>query len=326
MTEQEALIREAVAAEAAEAVDSREVLAALHARRSRRRPLALFSVVGFTVAAAVAAVVLTLPAAPRPETVQAATPAEPRTVLLAGLDAVGRADSVVLTRVGADGSITAVSLPRDAWVDIPGQGMGTLNSASDPQVLVRAVEAVTGAHVDHYATVDLAAVAAVSTAVGGVEVCLANPAQDALSGVDLPAGKSTLAGDQALAFLRQRHDLPNGDLDRVVRLQAFVRSLAAEVLDPAVLRDEAKVAAVVDALKTGVHTDPGWNLLAFVSALTPNATVRTATVPHGGTTTTESGTALTVDPAEVRAFVTGFQSETPAPTGPSGVAGGDCVN
>ncbi len=264
--------------------------------------------------------------APRPATLEAATPPEPSTVLLAGLDAAGHADSVVLARVGADGSITAVTLPRDAWVDLPGQGMGTLSSASDPQVLVHAVEGLTGTHVDHYATVDLAAVAAVSTVVGGVEVCLTAPAQESLSGVDLPAGRSTVSGDQALAFLRQRRGLPDGDFDRMVRQQAFLRSLAAKVLDPAVLRDQAKVTAVVDAVRNGVHTDPGWNLLAFVNTLLPNANIRTATVPHEGTTATESGTALTVNPAEVRAFVTGFQSESPTPSGPSDVAGGDCVN
>ncbi|WNV87905.1 LCP family protein [Umezawaea sp. Da 62-37] len=323
MTEQEALIREAVAAEAAEAVDSRTVLAALHAKRSRRRPLALLAVVGFTVAAVVAAVLITPDAVPRPEPLEAATPVQPRTLLVAGLDAVGLADSVVLARVGVDGSINAVSLPRDSWVDVPGRGMTKLSSAGGPQDLVRAVEAVTGLHVDHYATVDMAAVAAVSTAVGGVEVCLTAPAKDELSGVDLPAGRSILSGDQALAFLRQRHGLPEGDLDRVLRQQAFLRSLATKVLDPAVLRDQARVTAVLDAIKSGVHTDPDWNLLAFVNDLVPNADVRTLTVPHGPTTETPSGSGLSLDPSEVRTFVAGFLSDSPTPSGPPPA---DCAN
>ncbi|HWO65517.1 MAG TPA: LCP family protein [Umezawaea sp.] len=325
MTEQEALIREAVAAEAAEAVDSHAVLAALYAKRSRRRPLALFAVVGFTVAAVVAAVLLTPTAVPRPETLEAATPGEPRTVLVAGLDAVGLADTVVLARVGANGSINAVSLPRDSWVDVPGRGMAMLGSASAPQDLVHAVEAVTGVHVDHYATVDMAAVAAVSTAVGGVEVCLTAPAEDELSGVDLPAGKSVLSGDQALAFLRQRHGLPNGDLDRVVRQQAFLRSLAAKVLDPAVLRDQAKVTAVLDALKSGVHTDPTWNLLAFVNDLVPNASVHTATIPVASQADTAT-MGLPVEPAVVREFASGFLSDDAAhPTGSPGTPSDGCV-
>jgi len=323
MTEQEALIREAVAAEAAEAVDSRTVLAALHGKRSGRRPLAVFAVVGTTVAAVVAAVVLTTPSAPRTAPLEAATPAEPRTVLVAGMDDAGFADSVVLARVGVNGTINAVSLPRDSWVDVPGRGMAKLSTAGGPEDLVRAVEAVTGQRVDHYATVDMAAVAAVSTAVGGVDVCLTAPAKDEYSGVDLPAGKSTLSGDQALAFLRQRHGLTNGDLDRVLRQQAFLRSLATKVLDPAVLNDQARVTAVLDAVKSGVHTDPDWNLLAFVSDLVPNAPVHTLTIPHGAETDTPSGMALTVDPTEVRTFVSGFLSDTPPPSGPPPA---DCAN
>ncbi|MCS7480688.1 LCP family protein [Umezawaea endophytica] len=333
MTDQEALIREAIAAEADETVDARAVLAAVHAKRSRRRPLALLAAAGITVAAVVAAVVVSLPTPPaQTEELEVATPVEPRTVLLAGLDDSGRTDSVVLARVGVDGSVDAVSLPRDSWLDIPGRGMGKLNSAyvagevGEPQDLVRAVEAVTGVRVDHYATVDLAAVAAVSAVVGGVEVCLTAPASDEYSGVDLPAGRSTVSGDQALAFLRQRHGLPNSDLDRVVRQQAFLRSLAAKLLDPAVLRDQARVTAVLGALEAGVHTDPGWNLLAFTATLTPNATVDTTTVPHGQATEVEGTYALPLDPTTVRAFVAEFLSDGPRPTNQPGPPSDGCVN
>ncbi|HEX6340601.1 LCP family protein [Umezawaea sp.] len=332
MTEQEALIREAIAAEAAEAVDSRAVRAALSARQSRRRPLALLSATVLTAAAVATAVVLAPSSPTRTEKLEAAAPIEPRTVLLAGLDDTGRTDSVVLARVGLDGSVDAVSLPRDSWVDIPGRGAGKLNSAyvagevGEPQDLVRTVEAVTGAHVDHYATVDLAAVAAVSTVVGGVEVCLTAAASDDLSGANLPAGRSTVSGDQALAFLRQRHGLPNGDLDRVVRQQVFLRSLTAKLLDPAVLRDPDRVAAVLDALGTGVRTDPAWNLLAFVSTLTPNAGITTATVPHGPATDVGNVVALPLDPAAVRAFVAGFLSDAPHAPDQPGPPSDGCVN
>lgn len=328
MTEQEALIREAIAAEANDTVGSGAVLAALHGKRSRHRPLALFAAVGVTVVAAAVVVVVPMTTAPRTETLEVATPVEPRTVLLAGLDADGRTDSVVLTRIAADGAVSAISLPRDSWVDVPGRGMGKLNSAyvkgsvGGPQDLVRTVEAVTGVHVDHHATVDMASVAEVSTAVGGVEVCLRTPAKDDFSGVDLPAGKQVLSGDQALAFLRQRSGLRNGDLDRLLRQQAFLRSLAGKVFDPAFLRDQTKVAAVLDVLDTGTN----WDLLAFVSGLTPNAPIRTATIPHGPESTTPSGVVLSVDPAAVRAFIAEFLSESPRPASSPGAPGDGCVD
>ncbi|MFE2753749.1 hypothetical protein ACFXGA_17315, partial [Actinosynnema sp. NPDC059335] len=106
MTEQEALIREAIAAEAAQAVDHRVVLANLRRGRARRRPFALFAAAGLTVAAAAVAVVVPLTvdrtaSAPPADQVAPTTPVA-RTVLLIGADGAGGADSIVLVRVAPD--------------------------------------------------------------------------------------------------------------------------------------------------------------------------------------------------------------------------------
>jgi LCP family protein required for cell wall assembly len=337
MTEQEALIREAIAAEADLAVDSGSVLAALHEKRSSRRGLALFAAVGVTAVAAAAVVVVPLVSSPPSTTVDPAVvtaPANSTTVLLAGLDPNGHTDSVVLARIGGSGS-AVVSLPRDLWVDVPGRGMGKLNSAyvagetGEPQDLVRTVEGLTGVHVDHYAMVDMATAGRLSDVVGGVEVCLVNPARESLSGVDLPAGKSTLSGDQALAFLRQRHGLPNGDFDRVVRQQAFLRSLAAKLLDPAVIGSKEKVGEIVNAVSAGVHTDPDWDLVGFATSLSPNTAVRTATIPTGPEVIeTTGGAALSADPTTIRQFVADFLPDRPVATSVPGSADGTggCVS
>ncbi|MEO6090487.1 MAG: LCP family protein, partial [Umezawaea sp.] len=241
----------------------------------------------------------------------------------------------VLARIGGSGS-AVVSLPRDLWVDVPGRGMGKLNSAyvagetGEPQDLVRTVEGLTGVHVDHYAMVDMATAGRLSDVVGGVEVCLVNPAQDSWSGVDLPAGRSTVSGDQALAFLRQRHGLPNGDFDRVLRQQAFLRSLGAKLLDPAVIGSKEKVGEIVNAVSAGVHTDPDWDLVGFATSLSPNTAVRTATIPtRAEPIETTGGTAVSVDPTAVRQFVADFLPDRPAATSePGGTAGGTggCVS
>jgi LCP family protein required for cell wall assembly len=274
-------------------------------------------------------------------------------VLLIGLDGAAHTDSVVLARVGADGAVSAASLPRDSVVDIPGVGEGKLNSAyaqahaaaqaegrdataAGVDALKRTVEALTGVAVDHYAAVEMSAFSALSEAVGGVPVCLKHRVEDELSGVDLPAGPQTLVGDQALAFLRQRHGLPHGDLDRIARQQAFLHSLAAKVVaaDPATLPELARVAA------THLRVDPGWNLAEFAAGLTPG--VRTAIIPLGEPVETEQGQGLSVDPAAVRAFLAGFFTEgaTGTPTGGFSIplaatetqapgrqpSGHDCVN
>ena len=332
-TRQEALIREAIAAEAAQAVDHRTVLANLHGRRSRRRPFALFAAVGLTVAAAAVAVVVPLtldrgaaPVGPAKAPTAAATA---QTVLLIGLDGSSNTDTVVLARVGTDGAVSAVSLPRDSLVDIPGVGQGKLNSAyarahaaataegrdgdaAGVEALTRTVEALTGVEVDHHAAVEMAAFAELSEAVGGVEVCLRHRSRDEFAGVDLPAGRQSLSGAQALGFLRQRHGLPNGELDRIVRQHAFLHSLAAKVLEG----DPSKVVELAQLAARHLRIDPGWNLVEFAGRLTP--TLRTAIIPLGDPVMThDHGHALSVDPAAVRAFTAGFFADgaTGTPTG-----------
>ncbi|PSL52646.1 LytR family transcriptional attenuator [Saccharothrix carnea] len=333
-TRQESLIREAIAAEAEQAVDHRTVLANLHGKRSRRRPFALFAAAGLTAAATAVAVIvpLSVDRTAAPASVDPAAPptaATTRTVLLIGLDGAANTDSVVLARVGADGAVSAASLPRDSLVDIPGFGQGKLNSAyarahaaaqaegrdgaaAGVEALKRTVEALTGVAVDHYAALEMAAFSTLADAVGGVEVCLKRPARDPFSGVDLPAGSQSLTGAQALAFIRQRHGLANGELDRIVRQHVFLRALATKVVqgDPAKLPELARVAA------THLRVDPGWDLAEFAARITP--TVRTAIIPLGGEVTTpDHGHALSVDPAAVRAFMAEFFAEgaTGTPTG-----------
>jgi LCP family protein required for cell wall assembly len=321
-TRQEALIREAIAAEADEAVDHRAVLAGLRGRRSRRRPFTLFAAAGLTVAAAAVAVVvpLTLDRSAAPSSVDPAAPlaaTTAQTVLLIGLDGSANTDSIVLARVGADGAVSAASLPRDALVDIPGVGQGKLNSAyaqahaaaqaegrdgdaAGVEALTRTVEALTGVEVDHYAAVGMEAFSALSEAVGGVEVCLKQASRDEYAGIDLPAGPQSLSGRQALAFLRQRHGLANGELDRIVRQQTFLRALAAKVVST----DPAKIVELAQVAARHLRVDPGWDLVEFAGRLTP--TVRTAIIPLGEVVDSASGQALSVDPAAVRSFMAAF--------------------
>ncbi|PRC57961.1 LytR family transcriptional regulator, partial [Mycobacterium sp. ITM-2017-0098] len=81
--------------------------------------------------------------------------------------------------------------------------------------------------------------ALITDALGGVNVCLNAPVYEQLSGADFPAGWQKLNGTQALGFVRQRHDLPRGDLDRVVRQQAVMASLAHEVISSKTLSSPA---------------------------------------------------------------------------------------
>jgi LCP family protein required for cell wall assembly len=209
----ELLIREALADEASRAVDPQIVLAELRRGRTRTvRHRAPIVVAAAVVVAAVAAVVVSQVSHRDGPAVGSPVAATDQNVLLAGLDGFGNADSVVLAHIGRDGAAEAVSLPRDSWVDVPGCGMQKVSFAypqgrsqadaneAGARKLTATVQNLTGAAVDHYAIVDMTSFDRLSTAVGGVPVCLSAPSSDPYSGAWFPAGHQTLTGPAALAF------------------------------------------------------------------------------------------------------------------------------
>ncbi|WP_158889183.1 LCP family protein [Amycolatopsis anabasis] len=330
----ELLIREAFTEEADRAVDPRVVLAGLHRGKPRRRtPALMVAAAAAVVLAAVTAVVVPrLVPDPAADSPAAPAAAVDQNILLAGTDGSGFTDSIVLAHLGRDGAASAISLPRDSFVDVPGYGMRKLNSAyaqaradalaqgrdqagadeAGARTLADTVRRLTGVAVDRYAVVDIAGFDRLSTAVGGVPVCLRAATHDPLSGASFPAGRQTLAGPNALAFLRQRHGLPAGDLDRIVRLQAFLRSLVHQVLAGPVLTDRRALNTLLDTVRTTVRTSPGWDLLTFadqVRGLRGDA-LRIGTVPIAGMDlrTPDGGSAVELAPEQVRSFVQAFTS------------------
>jgi LCP family protein required for cell wall assembly len=182
-------------------------------------------------------------------------------------------DTMILVHVPANGRrATVVSFPRDSWVDIPGFGMGKLNSAyadgaygsggkANPdkgrRLLVQTISELSGLRIDHYVEVDLLGFYRITNTIGGVQVCLRQPAKDRYSGIDLPAGRSTIKGKQALAFVRQRHGLPNGDLDRIVRQQYFLSALFRTMKSAGVIGNPVKLAHLLSDIGSSVRMDPG---------------------------------------------------------------------
>lgn len=310
----EQLIRDAFADEAGRAVDSRDVLAAVRGTRPRRSyGLVLATAAVVVVVAAVATFVV-------PEVFRRSDPTRvgdgqqeqtstvtPKNVLIVGMDEAGWADAIVLVQVRADGSVSLVSLPRDTWISGP-DGMTKLNQVftrSGAAAMLATVRDLTGVEVDSYAVADMAAVGKVATAVGGVPVCLNAATSDPYSGADFVAGRQTVEGAAALAFVRQRHGLPNGDLDRIVRLQAFLRSLAARAAD-------ADLAQVLAAVGDRAAIDPNLDLLALAQDLTDATALHVGTVPvERVDVQTPQGSGIEVDPAKVKQFVTDLPGTPP---------------
>ncbi|RSD10464.1 LCP family protein [Amycolatopsis eburnea] len=254
-----------------------------------------------------------------------------------GDDGGDTTDTMIVVHIPAGGAAaTAISIPRDSYVDIAdGFGKHKINSAysraknasmsglraqglsgaqlevaanaAGARTAIRTVEKFTGLTINHYAAINLAGFDALSQAVGGVEVCLKEPVHDSYSGADFAAGPQTLSGAQALAFVRQRHGLQNGDLDRIARQQAFLSGMAKKVLNAGTFTDVSKLNSLVSAVQGAVVLDKGWDVLSFAQQLRgmTSGAIAFATIPVQSLSlaTPSDGDAVKVDPAQVQQFV-----------------------
>ncbi|OXM71802.1 MULTISPECIES: LCP family protein [Amycolatopsis] len=246
-------------------------------------------------------------------------------------------DTMIVVHIPAGGgSATAISIPRDSYVQIAGghgkhkinsaytygkqEALDTLReqgltgaeleraaSAAGARTAIETVEDFTGLTINHYAAVNLAGFFALSNAVGGVPVCLKEPVHDSYSGANFPAGEQTLSGAQALAFVRQRHGVPGSDLGRIARQQAFLSGMAQVVLGAGTLANPVRLSALIDAVQQSVIIDQGWDVLTFAEQmhnLTAGA-ITFATIPVQSLSlpTPYDGDAVKVDPVQVRDFI-----------------------
>ncbi|MFZ2176937.1 MAG: LCP family protein [Rhodococcus sp. (in: high G+C Gram-positive bacteria)] len=265
--------------------------------------------------------------------------------LRAGAEVASNTDTIVLIRVPDDGSsATAISIPRDSYVNVPGIGMSKINAAygatketerlklveggstdkeaeaesteAGREALIESVAGLTGITVDHYAEVGLLGFVLLTNAVGGVDVCLNAPVDEELSGAHFPAGEQTLNGADALSFVRQRHDLPRGDLDRIVRQQVFMASLVGKVLSAKTLSNPGKLNELSAAVQRSVVLDDDWDIIDFATQLQDLAggKVKFETIPvadlNGMTDYGES--IVEVEPREVKKYVAGLVGDDPS--------------
>ncbi|AXB49056.1 LCP family protein [Amycolatopsis albispora] len=268
-------------------------------------------------------------------------------------DGERQTDTMILVHIPQNGErAVAISFPRDSLVELSGgYGKHKLNSAFvyayndtastlqqqgeadlkkvDEQAkvagrknLISTIETLIGkpGMIDRYAEVNLLSFYEVTQAIGGVEVCLNQPVKEWRSGVDLPAGLQTVQGKQALSFVRQRYDLPNGDLDRIARQQAFLSGLARKVLSPDVLMSPARITDVINAVKKSVILSKDWDLLEFAEQMRgmTGGNVEFRTIPTEGNGKFGGADIVKIDNDKVKAFVDELTEDgTGAPVAPT---------
>ncbi|MFD1832588.1 LCP family protein [Streptomyces desertarenae] len=260
-----------------------------------------------------------------------------------------RSDTTILLHLSADRSgATGVSIPRDLMVDIPAceRPDGTLTEPLFTQFnwaferggtacTVRTVEQLTGIRVDHHLVVDFTGFKKLVDAVGGVEVCLAEPVDDPDAHLVLDAGRQLLDGEQALGYVRARKGIGDGsDTQRMARQQDFLKSLLSEVRDDGILTSPAELYRVLDAVTSSLTADPGLDSLAELYELAdsvrgiPEGRVRFLTAPRQPYTYNPNRDEL-VQPAADRLFAA-LRDDRPVPAdllagpsdGPSGASSG----
>lgn len=168
-----------------------------------------------------------------------------------------RSDAIMLVHIDSGGQAgSVVSVPRDSWVPVAGHGTVKINSAysyGGAALLVKTVESLTHTRIDHFAVIDFAGFRSITDAVGGIDVRIAAPT-DAW-GVHFHAGVNHLDGARALAYVRQRHGLPRGDLDREQRQQNVLRALLHRAASTGLLHDPAATYDLLDAVSKSVSVD-----------------------------------------------------------------------
>ncbi|KRD17259.1 MULTISPECIES: LCP family protein [unclassified Streptomyces] len=182
-----------------------------------------------------------------------------------------RSDTTILLHLAAGRrSATAVSLPRDLMVDVPGclrrdgkragPTFAMFNYAfqsGGSACTIRTVEKLTGVRIDHHVVVDFSGFKDMVDAVDGVRVCLKAPISDKAAKLRLPAGKVTLNGEQALGYVRARKSLGDGsDTERMDRQQRFLGALVNKVQSNDVLLNPVKLYPLLDAATSSLTTDP----------------------------------------------------------------------
>jgi LCP family protein required for cell wall assembly len=239
-------------------------------------------------------------------------------------------DTMMILHVPADGSkATIISLPRDSYVDIPGHGQDRLNAAylygyndtsgsdtakqtAGANLLLASVTNLTGLTINHYIQVSLLGFYEISKAIGGVPITLCHSVDDTKaanqaagldggSGFKMSKGKHKISGKTALEFVRQRHFLPRGDLDRVRRQQYFLTAAFRQVASTGILFE---LNALGKAIQRNIVLDKGLKLLDLAHQMEKlqanNITGKTIpTTPA----TINGSSVLEVNKAKVRRFV-----------------------
>jgi LCP family protein required for cell wall assembly len=228
----------------------------------------------------------------------------------------GRSDSIMVVHLNAKRTKAyIISFPRDMYVDIPGHGKNKINAAfslGGPKLTVSTLESLLGVRMDHVALIDFEGFMKLTDDLGGVTV--KNQHAFSSHGFDYPKGDITIKGDEALWFVRERHSLPRGDLDRAENQRNVLKAIVDKGLSRSTMADPVKYVRFVSGVARHMTVDSTLSDSEIRStALSVNLTgddIDSIQAPLSGFGTTADGQSIDiVDQAQMKKLATALRDD-----------------
>lgn len=231
----------------------------------------------------------------------------------------GRSDSLIVLHLSGDGETAyLVSFPRDMWVNIPDHGEAKINAAyafGGPQLTVKTMEQLLDLKIDHTAEIDFAGFIALTDTLGGVTVN--NKVASSWHEYNFPKGEITLKdGKEALVYVRQRKELPNGDLDRAERQRAVIRAIISKAASPETLTSPGRFSSLTNDMSRYITVDQTLEpqeirSIALDSKIRSGSQIKSLQAPIEGFGTSNDGQSIAiVDEEGIDELATALREDT----------------
>lgn len=232
----------------------------------------------------------------------------------------GRSDTMMLVHIPEDRkNIYVTSVMRDTWLNIPGVGEAKINAAfahGGVAKTVETLEGLFGVRINHVASIDFEGFKGLTDAVGGVTINNPRPFKStSFKGMNFPEGTQTLDGEQALAFVRERHAFPESDYQRVKNQQLFVKALLGQLMSKDTLTNPSKISEAVGEIAPYIAVDDSLDSGKVASYASSMLNIRSSdmdffTLPNSGTGRSADGQSIVIpDMAVIDKFAEALQDD-----------------
>jgi LCP family protein required for cell wall assembly len=184
-----------------------------------------------------------------------------------------RADTMVLMHIpSTQDRAYMISFPRDLWVHVPasadgqyGNTMAKINAAyawGGTPLAVQTIEGYTGVRLDHVVLIDFAGFKQVTDALGGVDMKV----DRTITSIHKPhrtfkKGPRHFTGAEALDYIRQRKQYPDGDFARMRHQQQFLKALLDKAVSLGTVTDLGRLRDFVNSVADAITVDQQFSLI-----------------------------------------------------------------